>query len=162
MASIVKTEVDWCPNCGEGVESLNPFTGFCDSCSPGYCVNCGKKFTPYQTSRITCNDCRRVEWLSRNADAIEKEMARGYTVIVAIVRVSNLNRPKCVVCGDDIKYGTQGRTIFCGKRDSCRRASIRFHRYRKRGGMSYDAALQKVLEGIRTDSVPTSKTVVYP
>jgi hypothetical protein len=145
MAIASQYELEYCPNCGSGVESLNPITGWCKSCSKGYCENCDKKFKAYQNSRTTCRECRENEWLERNADKLDEALADGLSLLRASIRVHNDNRPRCVMCGSEIKHGTKGRTIFCGKRDECRRAAIRFNRYRKRKGMSYNDALEKVL-----------------
>lgn len=148
------TELEWCPNCGEGVEKLNPLTGFCSDCSYSAtgkreCERCGREFTPYQNSRTKCNSCLNEEWLGRNADSIERVMAHyGSTdVLSAIQLVYDDNRPRCVMCGDKLKHGTRGRTVFCNKRDECRRASIRYHNYRKRNGMSAEAALERAIHG---------------
>jgi hypothetical protein len=147
--------IQFCPECGSGVGSLNSATGFCDDCSylvtgKRVCESCGNEFTPYQTSRTTCTECRRLEWYRRNADAIERVMATKFvTVFIAVGIVHDDNRPRCVMCGDDIKHGTKGRTLFCTKRDACRRASIRYNRYRKRNKMTDDEALEKVLNGKR-------------
>lgn len=72
-------------------------------------------------------------------------VCNNFDVITAIQKVYDDNRPRCVMCGDKIKHGAKGRTIFCKKRDGCRRASIRFHHYRKRKGLNYDDALKKAL-----------------
>lgn len=150
----VQSEYEWCPNCGNSVTQLNSRTGFCSKCSftltgKKECESCGKEFIPYQNSRTKCQSCIQEDWLRRNADAIERVMAHdGSTdVVQAIQKVYDDNRPRCVMCGDKLKHGTKGRTIFCKKRDECRRASIRYHNYRKRNGMSDDDALERALHG---------------
>ncbi|SRR6266576_1595356 len=145
---------EWCPSCGEGVDKLNPFTGFCEQCSSvggkRICENCGNEFTPFQNSRTTCGNCRNDEWLRRNADSIERVMAHySITVIEAIQRVHDDNRPRCAMCGDKIKHGTKGRTYFCTKREPCRRAGIRYRNYRARRNMTHDDALERALHGKR-------------
>jgi hypothetical protein len=150
---------EWCPSCGDGVDKLNPITGFCFSCSPSIdgkipCENCGKDFFPYQNSRKTCNDCRNLEWLQRNADSIERVMVHyEISVIEAIQKVHDDNRPRCAMCGDKIKHGTKGRSVFCKKRDECRRAAVRFSNYRKRNNMSDDEALERALHGSRQQNI---------
>ena len=151
---------EWCPSCGDGVDRLNPVTGFCFSCSPdvvGYyipCETCGKDFLPSQNSRKTCITCRRVQWLVRNADSIEMVMVHynNTSVVQAILKVADDNRPRCAKCGDKIKQGTRGRTLFCGKRDDCRRAAVRYYNYRKRNGLSDDDALERAVHGANTET----------
>ena len=150
---------EWCPNCGEGVDAqdINPFTGFCITCTPVdvsagevLCEICGNRFIVGNRNRKQCDRCvnTNIAWLRRNADAIERVMVH-YEVdaITAIQKVYDDNRPRCVMCGDEIKHGTKGRTRFCKKRDRCRRAAIRYHHYRKRKGMSDDAALERAIHG---------------
>lgn len=154
METAQVTELEWCPNCGEGVDKLNSLTGFCPKCSfqvtgKKECERCGREFIPYQNSRTQCTPCRNLAWLERNADAVERVMVHyGSTDVVnAIQKVYDDNRPRCAMCGDKLKHGTRGRTKFCGKRDECRRASIRYHHYRKRNGMSDDDALERAIHG---------------
>ena len=146
----------FCPNCGNWRE-LNPITGFCwicspDDCKPGeaLCEICGNRFIVGNRHRKQCDKCvnTNLDWLRRNADSIERVMVH-YEIdsIAAIQRVYDDNRPRCVMCGDKIKHGTMGRTIFCSKRDSCRRASIRYRNYKKRKGMSDDDALERAIHG---------------
>lgn len=154
MATQLKFD-EWCPSCGEGVYRLNPLTGFCLSCTPivlgqttAECERCGKEFVLYQNSRTKCLPCRNIEWLERNADAIERVMVYyEISVIDSIIKVHDDNRPRCAMCGDQIKHGTKGRSIFCGKRDPCRRAAVRFYNYRRRNKLSYDDALERALHG---------------
>lgn len=75
---------------------------------------------------------------------------RSVTVFMAVGIVHDDNRPRCAMCDDEIKHGTKGRTLFCTKRDACRRAGIRYNRYRKRNKMTDDEALEKVLNGRTT------------
>lgn len=145
---------EWCPSCGDGVDVLNPVTGFCFSCSPSVvgsyipCESCGNDFIPYQNSRKLCISCRRREWLTRNGDSIERVMVHySITAIEAIIKVGDDNRPRCAMCGDKIKQGTKGRTMFCSKRDECRRASVRYKNYRKRNGLPDDVALERAIHG---------------
>lgn len=150
--ALPQVEYEFCTACGNEVRFLNPVTGWCNDCSVDHtdqavCESCGNEFTRYQSSRKTCLQCRRDEWLERNADSIERAIADGLTLIKAIVKVSDDNRPVCAKCGDPIKQGTQGRTNFCKKRDACRRASIRYSAYKKRNHMSHDDALRKALHG---------------
>lgn len=154
METAQATELEWCPSCGEGVQKLNALTGLCPSCSfevtgKKECERCGNEFIPYQNSRTICQSCTRLKWLERNADAIERVMVHydDTDVVTAIQKVYDDNRPRCAMCGDSLKHGTRGRTVFCKKRDECRRASIRYHHYRKRNGMSDDDALERALHG---------------
>lgn len=151
------TEYEFCPSCGAGVEKLNSRTGFCAKCSfrvtgKRECGNCGREFIPYQNSRNLCQSCQNLRWLERNADAIERVMVHHNSsdVAKAIQLVYDDNRPRCAMCGDKLKHGTKGRTIFCGKKDACRRAAIRFRNYKKRNNLSEEDALERALHGSRT------------
>lgn len=143
-----------CASCGDFVDRLNPVTGFCFQCSPDVvgnyipCETCGNDFIPHQNSRRVCITCRRREWLSKNADSVERVMVHHQVIASdAIIRVANDNRPRCAMCGDKIKGGTRGRTKFCGKKDQCRRAAIRYHNYRKRNNLPDDIALEQAIHG---------------
>lgn len=147
---------EFCPKCGEGVARLNSLTGFCLECSPFVagetrldCEICGKEFTTYQNSRTTCLPCRNIQWLVRNADALERVMVHdnNVNVVKAIIKVHDDNRPRCAMCGDKIKHGTNGRTMFCSKRDGCRRAAIRYRIYRKRNMLLDEEALERAVHG---------------
>lgn len=144
---------EWCPVCGEGVDKLNPFTGFCAECSVTtngrkVCESCGNDFLPSQNSRTMCSFCRNAEWLGRNADAIERVMVHySITAVESIQKIYDDNRPRCAMCGDKIKHGKSGKSIFCTKKDPCRRAAIRYHHYRVRNNMNDDEALERALHG---------------
>lgn len=147
-------DYEFCSACGGFFNYLNPFTGWCRTCSIGFCESCGHAFKPDKNSRKVCINCIRFSWLERNIDAIERVMsARGITVVMAIQVVYDDNRPRCAMCGDTIKHGSKndrgqtGRMSFCNKRDSCRRAAIRYHHYRKRNKLPDDIALEKALHG---------------
>lgn len=120
--------VEFCPNCGNDVEELDSFTGWCSECTP-------TEATP-----------RRIAWLEKNADKIEDRMMQGLTVAQAISVVREDNRPTCLCCGDPIYHGTAGRHFFCKKRPECRKARRRYKYLVYDKGMSKSAALNVVLD----------------
>lgn len=138
---------EFCSNCGDWVDKLNPFSGFCNKCSSiKVCESCGEAYVA--APHKLCKPCRNTRWLRRNADSIERVMAvKRVDAITAIQIVHDDNRPRCAMCGDKIRHRTKGLTTFCKKRDTCRRASIRYHHYRTRNKMSDDDALERALHG---------------
>src|SRR5215831_9979991 len=135
--------MDVCPSCGDFVNELNPATGFCLSCSPLNCMRCGNERTT--PGHKFCITCQRTNWLERNADALEKEMAEGQSFRQAIEIVSRENRATCIICGSAIVGRSKASTIFCTKTSACRRARGRYSKLIERKGFSKDLALEVVL-----------------
>jgi hypothetical protein len=127
------------------VESLNPITGWCISCSKtdaNICLICGR-----ETNGATyCATHRRSAWLERNADKIEDYIEKGYTVTESISKVRESNRPVCLSCGGVIEHGTGGRHFFCNKHDKCRKARRRYKYLIYDKGFNKEDALNVVLD----------------
>lgn len=120
-----QTEYEFCTECGNFVESLNEWTGWCYSCSVknGEIAPSCPKCNESNLDGKLCSKCKYVLWLERNANAIEEIIAIQYTSVrVAKKVVSNSNRPICLSCGQPIKGGQKGRHYFCRKRPECIKA----------------------------------------
>lgn len=120
-------QLEWCPNCGEPTSRLNNYTGWCPSCSSS---------DPYAQLEI---------YLENNADHIEHYMAKGNTVFQAVLLIRSDTRPSCLTCGDLLSHAPR-HSIFCSKRERCRKASNRYRYLYKQKGLSKSEALAKVSE----------------
>jgi hypothetical protein len=98
-----------CSNCGEFVEELDSYTGWCETCSPG---NGKATYIRIET------------WLKVNADELEHYISEGVSFRQAVKSLAN-DRPKCIVCGGSIAHAARS-SIFCRKTPQCRRYSRRY------------------------------------
>jgi DNA-directed RNA polymerase subunit RPC12/RpoP len=118
-----------CSNCGDLVEELDEFTGFCTACSP-----------PRNKTESNAH-----EWLAKNANHIEFYMSLGNSVSVAIDRVYEDLRPVCLVCGRTISHASPGRVIFCRRTKICRRYARRYTYLYQDKGLSKSEALAQIV-----------------
>ena len=125
MASIASHELEFCTECGEFVERLDEYSGWCDSCSVksgAIAPSCPSCKEPTAAGKL-CSRCKYNSWLLPNADAIEVVMATEIVsarVAKRIVQASN--RPICNSCRQPIKGGQKGRHFFCTKNPECIKA----------------------------------------
>ena len=142
-------EEEYCPSCGQFVDSLNDNTGWCNLCSGVTpCLRCNKPLVDRAVSdnEKLCNSCKYIVWLETNADAIDRTMAE-YCVSAAQAKriVLQQNRPICLSCHNPIKGGTKGRHIFCTKTAECRKAQNAYRYYYNYKRLPQDEAIQKAL-----------------
>ena len=129
----------YCAECCQFVEELDEFTGWCYECSGT---------APPSKVIVVYLLGIKDSWFERNADELERVMAQGLTLPLAVESVLRRNRPRCLCCGNIIEYGTMGRHMFCRKRPECRTAARRLKYYRLDKRLNYDEALRKTLERI--------------
>jgi uncharacterized protein YoaH (UPF0181 family) len=128
MAELALDSNEFCPSCGEWVETLDQVSGWCSECSFVH--------HPDTISR------QKLEiFLCTHADRIEILMHEGLSLTSAIRVIRNDIRPNCVVCDEPIKGGKQ-YALFCGPH---RRSYYHKLRRLKKKGMSHTEALKKVL-----------------
>ncbi len=137
-----------CPSCGQFVDRLNDYTGWCDPCSgitpSTHCRNCGQ---PLGANNGLCNSCKYLVWLETNADAIDSTMAKYFVSAAQAKRiVLQQNRPICRSCLTPIKGGTKDRHIFCTKTAKCRKAQNAYRYYYNYKRLPQDEAIRKALE----------------
>jgi hypothetical protein len=132
--------MDVCPNCGDFVLELLRDTGWCRDCSPTRCDRCGNEVKLDQKSRRLCSWCRRIDWFERNFDRIEDLLGLGFDLGQAIFYTKDLNRPRCLNCGDAINRGH-----FCAKK-KCKQAYHRYKWNRWHKGMTEEQSLREALQ----------------
>lgn len=99
-----------CPDCGEFVDKLDEWTGFCFNCTP------------------STQPLSRVErWLIKYADTVEYVMQEQHiTAKLAIIEVHATYKATCIICHAPIKHGTHGRHFICSATPECRKARRRY------------------------------------
>jgi hypothetical protein len=138
--------LEFCIQCGKEVEQLNPTTGWCITCSPDQCLNCGEKL---KSSSVYCNKCKKLFWLEAHADELEELMGTGLSFTSSIQRIRNENRPVCLCCELPIPHARSSDkrpTKFCQRTAQCKSARRRY-RTLQEGKLSLPAsiALEQVL-----------------
>jgi hypothetical protein len=139
------TEQEFCAECGEFVDQLNEFTGWCHACSGT---------TPSAVVIYLWSGKRTLksDWFDRNADKLDSLLADGLSLSLAVEAVLKANRPICQCCGNEIKRTastTRGTVLFCRKREQCHRAAVRYKYYRYQRRLQPTEALTKALEGMK-------------
>lgn len=138
----LEEEIEFCPSCGENARLVES-TGWCPTCTLATDPNlrlcsCGQFFSR-KAHRSKCWDCRREEWLTRHADAIEVYMLGGLSLSKSIKQVQKDIRPVCQRCKNPIKGGKAGDR-FCRTNEKCEKASDNYSALRKTG-LGPDVAL---------------------
>lgn len=126
----------YCAECCRFVDELDEFTGWCYECSGT---------APPQKVFVIYLLGIKDSWFDRNADELDRVLADGLNLSLAVEVVLKRNRPRCLCCGNIIDYGTNGRHLFCRKNAECRTAARRLKYYRLEKSMSYKEALSKTL-----------------
>src|SRR5215467_7640516 len=150
-AESLSYEDELCPNCGEFVPYLHEDTGFCYPCSgiepTRRCSSCNT-ILPDDYENNRCNRCRYIDWLQRNADAIERTMSvNGVSASRAKRMVLASNRPICHSCQQPIKGGTFGKHFFCRTTQKCKKAS-NIYRYNRSKNKSHTESMRKALDAV--------------
>jgi hypothetical protein len=127
----------YCAECGQFVDELDEFTGWCYECSG--------TAPPSRVIVIYLLGIKE-SWFERNADQLDRVLAEGLTLSLAVNLILRRNRPRCLCCGETIEYGTKGRHIFCRKHAECRTAARRLKYYRLEKSLSYSEALSRTLQ----------------
>ena len=128
MRSTPQSDQEFCPDCGEFVDQLNEWTGFCYNC------------TPSTQSRVE-------RWLIKYADTVEYVMqVQGITAKLAIIEVHATYKATCIICDEPIKHGTHGRHFICSSTPECRKARRRYKYAIYEKGMSKEDALALILK----------------
>ena len=133
---------EFCPDCGEFVDELNEWTGFCFDCTPST--------HPPQIAPLS-----RVErYLTRYAEVIEHIMqVQNTTARLAIVEVHATYRATCIICHNPIKHGTHGRHFICNSTPECKKARRRYKYLIYDKGFTKEAALAAItLTGVTNGS----------
>lgn len=119
-----------CPLCGDFVENLNDFTGWCDKCSP-----VDVELSPAEI------------FLLRNADHIEHYLFQGKSLSQAIdsLRHELSKYRTCACCGALIERGG-ANVVFCRKTPKCVSTVRRYEYLHHRKGLSKPEALAVILE----------------
>lgn len=148
---VMATTNELCPNCGEFVVDLNYDTGWCDECTEQVRSNEGGNLCRRclnQVGDLThryCRVCRTLRWLEEYANEIERHMATGLTVEVAIDKVKSNGHPSCLLCGGKMRRSTRGVALFCTQ-PACRKAYRRLVHLEQKHGLDRKVALPKLLE----------------
>ena len=128
---------EFCPDCGEFVDELNEWTGFCFDCTP----STHPPQTPNQAppSRIE-------RWLIKYADHVEYVMQVQHTTArLAIVEVHATYKATCVICHNPIRHGTHGRHFICNATTECKKARRRYKYLIYDKGFTKEAALAAII-----------------
>jgi hypothetical protein len=126
-----------CPSCGEFVDALNEWTGWCKDCTPSiHQTNTNPH--PLVVSRVE-------RWLIRYADTVEYVMQeQGITAKLAIIEVHATYKATCIICGSPIKHGTHGRHFLCNSTPECKQARRRYKYLIYTKGSTKEAALAAI------------------
>lgn len=133
MVALANTHEEFCPSCGNFVDTLDVETGFCLEClgiSQSQCLGCKEPFTKDSPHRKLCGKCRDERWLERHADELEQYLIYGARMSFAKREVYKHNRPVCISCGTAIKGAPEGAS-FCTTSIECRRWRKRYRTLRE-------------------------------
>lgn len=143
-------ESELCPECGDFVDILDEFTGWCGPCSgimPP--IRCDRCLQPTDNpGHKYCYSCRYIRWLEHHADDIEIIMATDKISAAKakrLVHSRNTNAPHCLCCGNRIKGGQQGQHFFCSKSRECLKAHHAYRYHRRTLNRSHDDAVHYAL-----------------
>lgn len=125
--SIFSHDLEICRNCGNEVEELDEYTGFCYNCSPKRCERCNKRSVP--KGKHFCNSCTRIIWLETHADEIEELQSGGLSLTAARQAIYANNRPVCLVCHQPMNHANVSAS-FCQRTKDCRSARRRYRTLR--------------------------------
>jgi hypothetical protein len=143
--ALSNTEQEFCAECGEFVDQLNDFTGWCHSCS-------GTAPSVLVVYLWSGKRTLKASWFDANANAIERFLAEGVNFTMAVEAVLKGNRPICQCCGNGIKgvaSTTRGTVLFCRKREQCHRMAVRYKYYRYQRRLQPIEALSKARKGMK-------------
>jgi hypothetical protein len=121
-----------CPDCGEFVDELDEWTGYCKEC------------TLSTNHHVPASRVER--WLVKYADTVEFVMQKQNTTAkLAIIEVHATYKATCVICQSPIKHGTHGRHFLCNKTPECKKARRRYKYLIYDKGMSKAEALEAII-----------------
>ena len=156
MESLELQTLEVCPSCGDfGI--LNPQTGWCTSCSNEHQPVCNRCGTPVEVGSL-CWECRRLTWLETNAERIEDKLLDGQSLRESIKDVHDEIRSSCIICGNPIRRGTNGRHFICNNSPQCKKARRRYKYLMYDKGYSKARAIEMVIGG-KEDSEHTRPNV---
>lgn len=145
-----ESELDFCSECSQFVDSINELTGWCDPCSgitpPIRCQRCNREND--NPGHKYCFACRYIRWLEHHADEIEIIMATDRISAAKarrLVHTKGLNQPHCLCCGNRIKGGQINQHFFCTKTKECRKAHHAYRYHRRTLNRSHDLAVHHAL-----------------
>jgi len=97
-----------------------------------------------------CKSCRREEWLRANADVIERYMADGHSLRLAIdyARKENDEKINCLACGGFVK---DTRSYFCTKTRRCKTARNRLKYLYYKKGVPKELAIRTILTALEKE-----------
>lgn len=138
--------MEFCTQCGNEVDNLNEYTGWCKNCSPLHCLNCDKKIS---AGNLYCNKCKKLFWLDAHADEIEELMGVGNSLTASIHKIRDENRPICLSCELPIPHARSSDkrpTKFCQRTAQCKSARRRYRTLQHgKLGLPAPIALEQVL-----------------
>jgi len=119
---------EFCTECGQFVDRLNEWTGWCKDCS------------------LSTQPPSRVErWLIKYADHVEYVMQeQQITAKLAIIEVHATYKATCIICNGPIKHGTHGRHFLCNTHPECKKARRRYKYLIYDKGFTKEAALEAI------------------
>lgn len=147
-----------CSSCGKLTDRLVDFTGWCTECTPTNCCDsCGRTLSNgyLLNGHSVCSLCKLEGWYGDYGDEVEYQLTLGFSLTRSIAIVTKAARPSCLSCGGLIYHGTRGRTHFCTKHASCRKAARRLKYYRQEVGLSSESALQAVIKTLTQELTVT-------
>lgn len=140
------SNLDFCPCCGSWADDFDEITGWCRECSPQQeprCSVCGEHTRLYGST--VCLACKNENWLTAHSDDLEFLIVyKGYSFSRARLTVTNMIRPVCKCCGEPVKGGKPGVTLFCRTKEKCKAAYRKYRRLRN-AGKAHDDALREVI-----------------
>lgn len=150
------SEDELCPSCGEFVLHLELDTGWCSECSgitESRCESCGRSYTKDAPHRRLCQYCRRERWLERNGELME-ELIERMPAEAAMRQIYAMNRPFCFSCGNQIKGGKPGISMFCQANVACRKWQRRYRTLK-------DKFTRKGLQNPKKQALATVAAEIY-
>jgi len=130
MSRSPQSEQEFCTECGQFVDQLNEWTGWCKDCS--------LSTQPNPVSRVE-------RWLIKYADTVEYVMQeQRITAKLAIIEVHATYKATCIICDEPIKHGTHGRHFICSSTPECRKARRRYKYLIYEKGFTKESALAAI------------------
>lgn len=123
---------EFCTECADLVDTLDPRTGWCPKCTKEY----------YDATGIRS---QAEAFLESNADHIEHYLLQGRSLNESIDMLRSSFRPICASCGAVMKRAAKN-SVFCRKTTRCRKAARRYVYLYERKGYTKAQALSVILE----------------
>jgi predicted amidophosphoribosyltransferase len=151
---------EFCPSCGELVDSLDDLTGWCITCTSTakFATNVTSTASLFKgstgaavafaadKSTVAVVTAKLEIALNANAERVEYYITQGDgTTVKQALKLAQQDRPTCIVCGNEMPHAGR-KSMICRKQPECRRIYRRYRWLYAERGLSKTEAFAQILE----------------